>query len=565
MPQEPAIPARSAAGRTGWGIFILLRRLRVPLAVLIGIYAAAVLGFTLVSGVDPEGRRWTMTFLEAFYFVSFLGTTIGLGEIPLPFSGAQRLWATAAIYATVVAWLYAIGALFGVLQDPAFRRIRRESAMERAVQRLDVPFYLICGYDDAGTRVAHELVEDGVAFVVLDVDRARVDMVEVDDLYSNVPALCADASDPKSLVLSGLKSPHCAGVLALTGEDAINVQIALAAHLLAPKVPVVCAARNHLTHAHMAAVGADHIINPFDSFAVRVAISVRTPSLHVIYESLTTQRGTAMDEVPQLPRGKWLLCGTGLFTTTLRRQLSRLDIEAIVIDPQCDSDDADADPDLFKGDPTDPAVLTKAGIAEASALVAGTTDDVANLTIALIARSLNKHLFLVAKQTQRRYAHVFRASPANLVVQSGYLVAAEVLRVIRAPQLATFLRQARSQDEGWAAALLAQMRDAIGDEIVESWSIELTPEHAPGVCSGIARGETFTLKRLMTRAEPETELMQALPLLLQRGQKRELQPAISTVLQVGDRVLFCGRARARSIMRGALMALHFPRPARASR
>ena len=104
-------------GRTRHGIFILLRRLHLPLAVLVLVYAAAVLGFTLVPGVDPRGQPWRMGFLHAFYFVSFLGSTIGLGEIPYPFSYAQRLWTTAAIYATVLSWLYAIGALFNVLQD----------------------------------------------------------------------------------------------------------------------------------------------------------------------------------------------------------------------------------------------------------------------------------------------------------------------------------------------------------------------------------------------------------------------------------------------------------------
>ena len=65
--------------RTRHGIFILLRRLRLPLAVVICSYGVAVLGFTLIPSVDPSGRPWTMSFLHAFYFVSFLGTTIGLG------------------------------------------------------------------------------------------------------------------------------------------------------------------------------------------------------------------------------------------------------------------------------------------------------------------------------------------------------------------------------------------------------------------------------------------------------------------------------------------------------
>ncbi len=107
--------------RAGPGVFLLLRRLRAPLVVLILVYAVSVIGFTLVPGTDPQGRPWRMDFLHAFYFVSFLGTTIGLGEIPYPFSGAQRLWAVWSIYSTVIAWLYGIGALLSTLQDPLFR------------------------------------------------------------------------------------------------------------------------------------------------------------------------------------------------------------------------------------------------------------------------------------------------------------------------------------------------------------------------------------------------------------------------------------------------------------
>ncbi len=105
----------------------------------------------------------------------------------------------------------------------------------------------------------------------------------------------------------------------------------------------------------------------------------------------------------------------------------------------------------IKGDPTDPAVLRARRCRRvANALVAGTSVDIDNLAIVLAARELNKSLFIVARQTQRRNSSVFRAAPADLVMLSGYVVAAEVLRVIRAPQLATFLRRARDEDEDWA-------------------------------------------------------------------------------------------------------------------
>lgn len=543
-------------GRNRFGLFILLRRLRYPLAMVVLVYAVAVFGFTLVPGIDPDGRPWTMTFLQAFYFVSILGTTIGLGEVPYPFSEMQRLWATFAIYSTVISWLYALGMFFSVLQDPVFRRILHVSRIERAVRRMREPFHLICGYDDAGSRVARELTEDGRRLVVVEIDPARADEVDLEDLTILVPAMAGDASDPKTLVLAGLTHPQCVGVIALTGDDHVNIKIAITARLLNPGLPVLCAVRDHASHARMAAAGADHLINPYDMFAERVALSIRTPSLHVIYESLTTQSGTAVDDLQQLPRGRWIVCGFGPFGRALRRHLERLEVETIVVDTELD-DSCDADNSVC-GDPTDPAVLRRAGIEKSTALVAGTPVDSDNLAIVLAGRSMNKRLYIVARETKRRNAAVFRAAPADLVTLSGYVIAAEVLRVIRTPQLATFLRQARDQDEDWAAALLAQMREVIGDEIVEPWSIECTPLVAPTVCDALAHNETVTIGRLMLQADFSGKRERAIPLLLQREQSRELLPALDTALELGDRVLFCGRARARSAMRRLIVSHALP-------
>lgn len=545
-------------GRTRHGIFILLRRLRAPLTLLVLVYAVAVFGFTVVKGIDPQGQPWTMGFLHAFYFVSFLGTTIGLGEIPYPFSDAQRLWATASIYATVVSWLYAIGALFSVLQDPLFRRIAHENQVARAVRRLREPFHLICGYDDAGSRVAKELSQDGSRLVVIDIDAARADTVDIEDLSITVPTLVGDASDPETLLLAGLQHPLCAGVLALTGDDHVNIKIALTARLLAPDLPVLSAVRDHAAHARLAAAGADPLINPYDTFAERVAMSIRTPSLHVIYEALTAQVGTAMDKVPQLPTKPWVLCGFGLFARTLRRQLKRLQIETMIVDTVLD--DSCDDSNSLRGDPTDPAVLRRAGVETAGAVVAGTAVDIDNLAITLAARSLNKQAFIVARQTQRRNAVVFRAAPADLVMLSGYVVAAEVLRVIRAPQLARFLRLAREQDEDWAAALLAALRERVGAEVVESWSIDFSPQGAPAACHALAAGQALTLGALLAFTRSHGETAHAVPLLLQRDQQRQLLPPEHTALQAGDRVLFCGRARARSNMRNLVLSHRLPAP-----
>jgi voltage-gated potassium channel len=553
MSQLGSAPARHVA-------FILLRRLRGPLVALIVVYAVAVLGMTLMPGTDPTGRPWRMSFLHAFYFISFLGTTIGLGEIPHPFSDAQRLWATGAIYATVIAWLYAIGALFSVLQDPAFRRLLHEGAMQRELRRLREPFYLLCGYDDAGYRVTRELTEDGTRVTVIDSESARVEAVDVDGHMMAVPALLGDASDPQAMLLAGLRSPRCLGVLALTGSDRINTKVALTARLLNPDVPVLCAARDHVWHARMASAGAQHIINPFDTFAERVALSLRTPSLHVVYEALTTQAGTATAEPPRMPRGRWVLCGWNLFARALRRQLERQGVATTVVG--IDLDESCSAANSVRVDPADAAVLREAKVEEADAVVACTEIDIDNLAIALEAKALRKSLFVVARQNQRRNGTVFRAAPCDLVMLSGYVVAAEVLRHVRAPLLSIFLRRARDEDETWAAALLARLRETVGEDVLESWTMDVSPQALPAVCAALALGQEVSLRRLMTRPDGSGRLVRAVPLLLQRGQERRMLPPLDTPLLSGDQVLFCGRDLARSRLRGfALTRMLAPEPA----
>ena len=63
-------------------IFLFFRRMRTPLIVLICAYAVSIIGLVLIPGVDETGNPWRFDFFHAFYFVSFLASTIGLGEIP---------------------------------------------------------------------------------------------------------------------------------------------------------------------------------------------------------------------------------------------------------------------------------------------------------------------------------------------------------------------------------------------------------------------------------------------------------------------------------------------------
>jgi Trk K+ transport system NAD-binding subunit len=317
-------------------VYLLLRRMRLPLVVIILAYAISILGMVLMPGVDDQGNTWHMNFFHAFYFVSFMGSTIGFGEIPYPFSDAQRLWTTIAMYLTVISWLYAIGSLLALTNDPAFRRIVAYTRFVRSVRNLREPFYLVCGAGDVGYMFIRELADIGFHSVVMDQDITRIENLALESLPVRVASLNADVTDTSTLIDAGLQKPQCAGVIALTDDDQANLTIAISSKLLAPRVPVLCRSADHDVEANMASFGTDYIVNPYDTFARRFAMMFQSPSMYLVYEWMTSIGEAPLRDFVVPPRGTWILCGFGRFGKAVRESLSFKGIHTVIVeaDPQ---------------------------------------------------------------------------------------------------------------------------------------------------------------------------------------------------------------------------------------
>ena len=118
-------------------LFLILRRLRTPLIAMIVIYAISTLLMASAPGIDPSGRPWRLSLFEAFYVVSYTATTIGFGELPHPFSGAQRAATVVVIYLSVIGWAYALGSVFALTNDAVFRAALLRARFARQVARLN--------------------------------------------------------------------------------------------------------------------------------------------------------------------------------------------------------------------------------------------------------------------------------------------------------------------------------------------------------------------------------------------------------------------------------------------
>ena len=314
--------------------FLVLRRMRAPIIVLIVIYAISVIGLTLVPGVDAEGKATApMSFFHAFYFISYTATTIGFGEIPVAFSEAQRLWVTFCIYLTVIGWSYSVVTLIALLQDKGFQNTLTTNRFVRRVRRLKEPFYLVAGCGETGNLICRSFDRTGQAFVVLERDEQRVEELDLQDFKTDIPALAADARQPDNLLLAGLKHRKCRGVLAVTNDEQANLAIAIAVRLLNPDIPVIARARSHAVEANMASFGTDHIINPYERFAEHLALAVAAPERFRLIELLTGLPENPLPEPHRPPAGRWILCGYGIFGRAVAERLRQTGIALTIIDP----------------------------------------------------------------------------------------------------------------------------------------------------------------------------------------------------------------------------------------
>lgn len=519
-------------------LFMILRRMRTPLIALIISYAVSVLGMTLVPGVDSDGKPApSMDIFHAFYFVSYTATTIGFGEIPTAFSDAQRGMAIFIIYITVLVWLYSIGSILSLLQDPAFRRMLRTNRFIRKVRRISQPFYILCGYGETGSLLVRALDARNQQAVVIDIDPMRVSELELSPYHLDIPALTLDARLPESLEMAGLQHPLCAGVIALTNDDQANLSSAVTTRLLAPRMPVLCRADTLEVAANMASFGTDEIINAFESFGEHMAMAIHAPGHYLLYEWLTDVPGMPLIEPLKPPRGKWIVCGYGRFGKAVVRNLRKEGLEAIIVE---------AEPaktgcvDCVQGSGTNASTLLEAGLMDAVGIVAGTDNDVNNLSIVMTARELKPDLFMVVRQNRHANAPLFEQLGAQVTMQPSNIVAHEFLSLLTTPLLSRFFVNSRLQGNDWANELISRIAAVVGELVPEVWDVEVSRAHSIALCQALDAGSRIGVGDLLRDPADREAQLACIPLLLKRGSEEHLLPRDDMPLQHGDRLLFCG-------------------------
>ncbi len=536
-------------------IWMTMRRMRTPIIVLILVYFFSIIAMISVPGMDADGKPYYMSFLDAAYFMAILQTTIGFGEIPYSFTAAQRMLVFWLLLPNVVAWLYSVGTLLGLILDKQFQATFHASRFSKQVRWLKEPFFIVCGFGNTGSMTVSGLMARGIKAVVIECEESTVRLMALEEEYAHVPVLIGRARDRQALEMAGLHNSNCRGVIATTNHDHVNLTIAITVKLLRPELAVLARSENQRVCDNMASFGTDSVINPYRIFAERMSLALNSPIKYLVQDWLISVPGSELREVLEPPTGPWIVCGAGRFGIRMIEELEASGVPVTVVDVHADRLPAYQNSVLGRG--TEVHTLEQAGIADAEGIIAGTGDDIDNLSIIMTARNLNPSLFFIARQERRQHNELFASSGADLVARRSLIVARRIISEVTTPLLESFMQHLIRSDDSFAERTAARLKEVLENRAPSIWVYEIKGEIARNLRFVRAQTSGVNLEHICRNSRSEeNEKLPCVCLTLERGAQRVFLPGPDTELQINDRLLFAGRDHARRQMLWTMMDSH---------
>ena len=520
-------------------LFVILRRLRRPLIVLIIAYAISVWGLVLIPGMDKDGNVVHLGIFHALYIISYTATTIGFGEIPYEFTDPQRVWTIVCIYLCVVSWAYALGSIFHLSQDQTLRDAVARRRFALRVVGMQEPFVLIVGYGQSGIMLARMLDRMGQRMVIVETRGERAARIEIEEFHYTPLFLAADGRSPDVLVDAGVTHRKCMAMVALAGNDDTNQSVAIGGTVLNPSLRIITRVHTPIAQANLESFRNIELINPFQTFANNIKLDMASSERLRVIEWLSGLPGGMRPEPLNLPKGHWVVCGTGSFSQYFQDALESAGVTCSVFhtDPQKQGENIAAQ---HHGGATRDMIA--AGIERAVGLVVCTENDSFNLATVTRARSINPGIYVIIRQANVANASLIDASMANLRFVKAEVVSHKARQLLTSPLLIRFLTYLDEDSGDMARQTGALLEQHVGDKVPFMWVFDCFSSYA-GLREALAPDvdPPLSIGDLLINPEQPPDRINAVPLLLLRKKKENPLPPEDTRLMSGDRILFAGQ------------------------
>ncbi len=257
-----------------------MKQIAVVTGVLVLFPVIGTIGFRLCEGWD---------WLDCAYYAIIIMTTVGLSTRPdLVLGPMTKLFVIMYLMAGVGIFSYCVGVLGQLILSLQLRGLLERRRMDRDIDRLR-DHYIVCGYGRMGQTITQYLHSRRRPFVIIDNDLARLETASRERGWLHI---VGDATDDEVLRRAGIA--HAKSLASVLPTDADNVYVVLSARLLNDQLQIIARASDEKAIDKMERAGANRVVSPFSSGAVKIARFMLNPSVEDFLE-VTDQHGSQLE------------------------------------------------------------------------------------------------------------------------------------------------------------------------------------------------------------------------------------------------------------------------------
>lgn len=247
-------------------------------AVLLVLTFGGTLGFRLLTAAP---------WLDCLYMAVITITTVGYREV-VPATDAVKIFVVVYLVVGLGVFTFSLVALGQWLLSAELQHLWERRRMTKDINRLDDHF-IICGAGRMGRTIARYLSQRRRPFVVVDRDEELLRDLYMENGWFYVEG---DCTDDDTLIRAGIKRARALAIV--LGTDADNLFVVLSARLLNPELQIIARANDEKAVLKMERAGANRVINPLSSGAVKIARFMLHPSIEDFLE-VTDNRGNDLE------------------------------------------------------------------------------------------------------------------------------------------------------------------------------------------------------------------------------------------------------------------------------